>query len=261
MRKIALLTLVVLLFASLIAGLIGCSEKEGAVTLNVFAASSLTDALNEVDDLYMAKHTNVTITPNFNSSGTLQTQIENGGPCDVFLSAAAKQMDNLQNGGLILEDTRKDLLNNKVVLIVPNDSTLGLTDFNGLTGANVSKIAIGDPASVPAGSYAKKAFDQLGIYSQVQSKLVLCTNVKQVLTYVENGDVDAGIVYSTDYLISTKVKKVADGPAEVNATIVYPVAVIKASENQNAAKKYEDFLFSNEAGQVFEDYGFVLVEG
>lgn len=262
MKKVALLTLVALLFAGLMAGLIGCSEKEGAVTLKVSAASSLTDVLEDINNLYEEKHPNVTIEPNFNSSGALQTQIEQGAPCDVFISAGGKQMDNLKNGGLILEDTRKDLLNNKVVLIVPNDSTLGLTSLNGLTGANVSKIAIGDPASVPAGTYAKKALEQLGIYSELNSakKLVLCANVRDVLTYVESGNVDAGIVYSTDALMSDKVKVVAEGPAEVNATIVYPVAVIKASENPDAAQEYVDFLFSDKAGKVFEGYGFVLVE-
>ncbi len=260
MKKITLLTLVALLLAGLMSGLVGCSKEEAAVELNVSAASSLTDVLKTVNDLYAEKHSNVTITANFAASGTLQTQIEQGGACDVFISAGVKQMDNLEKGGLLLEGTRKDLLKNKVVLIVPNDSTLGLTDLNGLTGAGVGKIAIGDPASVPAGTYAKKALEQLGIYSQVQSKLVLCTNVREVLTHVENGDVDAGIVYSTDALISDKVKVVAEGPAEVNDTIVYPVAVIKGSENSDAAEKYVDFLFGDEAGEVFEEYAFVLVE-
>ena len=261
MKKVTLLALVTLLLAGLVSGLIGCSsEKEEAVTLNVFAAASLTDVLDEINGLYAGKHSHVTITPNYGSSGKLQTQIEQGASCDVFISAGAKQMDALQSANLLLTDSRLDLLQNKVVLIVSSDSTLGLTDFNGLTSTSVTKIAIGDPASVPAGSYGKKALEQLGIYSQVQSRLVLCTDVRDVLTHVENGDVEAGIVYETDYLISTKVKKVAEGPAEVNATIVYPVAVIGESENAEAAQKYVDFLFSGEAGVVFEEYGFVLVQ-
>lgn len=260
MKKLTLLALAALLIAGLISSLIGCSSEEDAVDLRISAASSLTDVLEEVNGLYTGKHPHVTITPTYDSSGKLQTQIEQGGPCDVFISAGAKQMDTLQSENLIVTDSRRDLLQNKVVLIVPDDSTLGLADFNGLTGAAVARIAIGDPASVPAGSYAKKAFEQLGIYSQVQSRLVLCTNVREVLTHVENGDVDAGIVYATDYLVSSKVRKVADGPAEVNAAIVYPVAVINGSENADAAGKYRDFLFSDEAGEVFEDYGFVLVQ-
>ena len=259
MKKLALLTLAALMLAGLITGLASCSNKEEeAVDLRISAAISLTDALNEIHGLYTQKHPKVTITPTYDSSGRLQTQIEQGGPCDVFVSAGAKQMDALESGGLLLEGTRGDLLTNKVVLIAPGDSALGLTDFNGLTGAAVTRIAIGDPDSVPAGSYAKKVFEHLGIYSQVQPKLILCTNVREVLTHVENGDVDAGIVYTTDYLASTSVKKVADGPDEVNRTIVYPAAVIKASENADAARKYEDFLFSYEAGEVFERYGFTL---
>ncbi len=261
LKKLALLTITAVLLAGLIAGLAGCSqEEEEAVTLNVFAAASLTDVMEEINGLYTGEHSSVTITPNYGSSGKLQTQIEQGAPCDVFISAGARQMDALQSENMLLTDSRRDLLQNKVVLIVPSDSTLGLADFNGLTGASVTRIAIGDPASVPAGSYGKKALEKLGIYSQVQSKLVLCTDVRDVLTHVENGDVEAGIVYETDYLISTKVKKVAEGPAEVNATIVYPVAVIEETENAEAAGKYVDFLFSDEAGEVFEEYGFVLVQ-
>lgn len=261
MKKLALLTLAALLMASLISGLIGCSSEEDAVELRISAAASLTDVLEKINGLYTAKHSKVTLTPTYDSSGKLQTQIEQGAPCDVFLSAGAKQMDALQTQDLLITDTRQDLLQNKVVLIVPNDSTLGLTDFNGLTGDAVARIAIGDPASVPAGSYAKKAFEQLGIWAQLEPRLVLCTNVREVLTHVENGDVDAGVVYATDYQISAGVNKVADGPAEVNATIVYPVAVIKDSRNADAAGEYLDFLFSDEAGEVFEDYGFVLVKG
>ncbi len=239
-------------------GVVACTKE--SVTLNVAAASSLTDVLEEINDLYKQHNPQVTITANYASSGTLQQQIEQGGLVDVFISAGASQVDTLQNGQLIWNVTRKDLLKNKIVLIVPNDSTLGLTDFNGLTGTNVDKIAIGAPDSVPAGKYAKLALEQLGIYDELESKLILCANVRQVLTYVENSDVDAGIVYITDALVSNKVKVVAEGPAEVNAKIVYPVAVIKAGQNPDAALDYEDFLFSDEAKAIFVEYGFVPIE-
>lgn len=259
LKKVALLSLVVLVLAGLIGGLTGCSHKAGAVTLNVSAASSLTNALGEVNDLYTQKHPNVTITPNFDASGTLQKQIENGGPCDVFISAAAKNMDTLENtDNLILSKSRKNLLTNKIVLIVPSDSTLGLTSFDNLTLASVKTIAFGDPAIVPAGQYGKAALTELGIYDQVKSKFLLCAKVTDVLTYVASGNVDAGIVYATDALSSDQVKVVAEGPADVNATIVYPVAVIKASANPDAAQKYVDFLSSDQAKTVFENYGFVM---
>ena len=258
MKKIGLLVLAILLVAALFTSLIGCGSKD-KVTLNVSAASSLTDVIQELDSLYTQQNSNVSVTANFASSGTLQQQIQAGAPCDIFLSAGVTQMDNIQKDNLILVETRKNLLTNKVVLIVPNDSKIEITDFNGLLSKDIKKIAIGDPKSVPAGKYAQQAFDQLGITSQIESKLILCSDVRQVLTYVESGNVDAGIVYSTDALISDKVKVIAEAPAEVNAKIVYPVAVLKDSKHQDDAKNYEDFLFSDQAKVVFEKYGFVMV--
>ena len=241
--------------------LAGCSPttQASSITISVAAATSLTDALKEINALYTQAKPNVTITPNFASSGTLQTQIENGAPVDVFISAAATQMDNLQKKDLLLNDTRQNLLNNKVVLIVPTDSTLGLTSFNDLALDKVKNVAVGDPKSVPAGTYARQAFDQLGITSQIQPKEVLGGDVRQILTYVEGDNVDAGIVYSTDALTSDKVKVVAGAPAEINAKIVYPLAVIKASKIPDAAKEYLNFLFSPQAKTVFEKYGFTMI--
>lgn len=207
-----------------------------AVTLNILAAASLTDAIKAVDNLYIKANPNVTLTPNFAGSGTLQTQIENGAASDIFISAAAAQMDNLQKDNLILIDTRKNLLNNTLVMIVPIDSTLGLTSFNDLATDKVARVAIGDPKSVPCGTYSLRAFDELGITSQVTAKYVIAADVKGVLSDVESGNVDAGLVYSTDALTSQKVKVVANAPSDINAKIVYPVAVIQASQNPDAAK-------------------------
>jgi molybdate transport system substrate-binding protein len=236
------------------------SSQSPGITLNISAAASLTDALKEINGLYTKAKSNVTITPNFASSGTLQTQIENGAPADVFISAAAAQMDNLQKKDLLINDSRKDLLMNKVVMIVPTDSTLGLASFNDLANDKVKKIAIGDPKSVPAGTYANQAFDKLGITAKVQPKEILGADVRQVLTYVESSNVDAGIVYSTDALTSTKVKVAASAPDDINAKVVYPAAVIKASKNVDAAKDYVTFLFSAQAKTVFEKYGFIVVK-
>jgi molybdate transport system substrate-binding protein len=229
-----------------------------AVALNVSAASSLTDALKEINALYTKENPNITITPNFASSGTLQKQIEQGAPADVFISAGASQMDALQKENLIVTTTRKNLLNNTLVMIVPNDSTLGLTNFKDLAGDNVKKIAIGDPKSVPAGSYAQMAFDELGITAQVTGKYVIGADVKGVLSYVESGNVDAGLVYSTDAKTSTKVKVVANAPADINAKIVYPAAVVAASKVAKAATNYENFLFGTEAKTIFEKWGFTM---
>jgi molybdate transport system substrate-binding protein len=229
------------------------------VTLNVSAAASLTDILKVINGQYTTGKPNVTLTPNFASSGTLQTQIENGAPCDIFVSAAAKQMDTLQKEGLLVESTRKNLLTNKLVLVVPADSQLNLTGFADLATDKVQKIAIGDPKSVPAGTYAQQAFDLLCITDKVTPKYVMGADVRAVLSYVESGNVDAGIVYSTDALSSTKIKVVGGGPDEINAKVVYPVAVIKTSKVQEAAIDYVDFLFSAQAKALFEKYGFSVV--
>lgn len=231
-----------------------------AIELTISAAASLTDALTEVNNLYMNQNKNITIVANFAASGTLQKQIEQGAPADVFISAGAKQVQALQDGGLLLDETRVNLLNNKVVLVTPVNSSLSLSSFADLVNSDIKQIAIGDPESVPAGTYGKQALEQLGIYDQVQPKLILCADVRQVLSYVEAGNVDAGIVYATDAAISTSVKIAADAPAEINAKIVYPAAVIKATKNADAAKAYLDFLFSAEAKAIFEKYGFVMVQ-
>ena len=235
------------------------TKPAGKVELMISAATSLTDALKEINDAYTAANPVVKITASFASSGTLQTQIEQGAPADVFISAASKQMDNLQQKNLLLDETRKNLLYNKVVLIVPSDSALGLTSFNDLTLDKVKKIAVGDPQFVPAGTYALQAFDLLGITAKVQPKEILGSDVRQVLTYVETGNVDAGIVYSTDALTSSKVKVVASAPDTINARVVYPAAVMKSSKNPEVGKHYLSFLFSAQAKVIFEKYGFTVV--
>jgi molybdate transport system substrate-binding protein len=234
------------------------TTKIQAITLNISAAASLTEALKEINALYIQEKPCITLTPNFAASGTLQKQIEQGAPADIFISAAASQMNTLSNEALIDNSTRKNLLNNKVVLVVPNDSALGLTSFSDLTLDKVKKIAIGDPKSVPAGTYAQQAFDKLGITAQVTAKFVLGADVKGVLSYVESGNVDAGIVYATDALTSTKVKVVASAPDEINAKVVYPAAVVAPSKNSSAAQDYLNFLFSSQAKTIFEKYGFSL---
>jgi molybdate transport system substrate-binding protein len=272
-RKTCFVVPILLLLLLLLPTIVGCTSTSTPTTtvapttttapaipvqLNVSAAASTTDALKAINDLYQQANKNVTIVANFASSGTLQTQIENGAPADVFVSAATAQMDNLQKEGLTINETRQNLLNNKTVMVVPIDSTLGLTSFNDLATDKVKIVAIGDPKSVPAGTYALQAFDELGITAAVQPKEVLGADVRQVLTYVEGGNVDAGIVFATDALTSTKVKVVASAPADINARVVYPVAILKASKNIDAAKAYVNFLSSAQAKAVWEKFGFSM---
>lgn len=238
---------------------IACGPSAQTTTaITISAAASLTDALNEIDGLYISLHPDLNIVTNFASSGTLQTQIENGAPVDVFISAAPTQMDNLQKEGLLINDSRVNILTNRLVVVVPKKSSLAITSFNDLASDKIKRIAVGDPKSVPAGAYAKQAFDKLGITDKISPKEVLAGDVRQVLTYVEGENVDAGIVYATDAMTSNKIKITAGAPADINAKIVYPGAVIKASKNQKAARDYLLFLSTPEAKTVFEKYGFNL---
>ncbi len=236
----------------------GAPPQAATVDLTVSAAISLKDALDEAKQLYATDNPNVSIAINYGASGTLQLQIEQGAPVDIFLSAATKQMDALDTKGLLLEGTRKNLLLNEVVLIVPKDSSLNISSFQDLTRADVKQIALGEPTTVPAGQYAKDVLTSLGIYDAVNAKAILGKDVRQVLTYVETGNVDAGIVYSTDAQSSSKVKVVATAPAKSHAPVVYPVAVIKDSKNAAAARQFLDFLSGPRGRAVFQKYGFGL---
>jgi len=254
--KYALIISIVLL-VGVFSGM-GCSTP--VTTVNVSAASSLTDVIGEINALYQKDNPNVTVIANFAAPGTLQQQIENGAPADVFISASPRQVDALQSKKLIVDNTRKDLLCNKVVLIVPGDSTLGIKSFNDLTGDAVKKVAIGDPDSVAAGQYARDIFNQYGIMEALKSRLVLAGNVRQVLQYVESSNVDAGVVFLTDAKISKSVKVVADAPDDINKKVIYPVAVINTGKDSTAATAYETFLFSDQAGAIFDKYGFTVIK-
>lgn len=225
----------------------------------VSAAISLKDALDEITRLYGTANPNVSIKTNYGASGTLEIQIEQGAPVDVFLSAAPKQMDALDAKGLLLGGTRKDLLRNEIVLIVPADSSLQIASFQDLTHADVKHVALGEPTTVPAGQYAKEVLTNFGIYDAVNSKAVLAKDVRQVLTYVETGNADAGIVYTTDALSSSKVKVVARAPEKSHSPVIYPVAAIKSSKNPAAAREFTNFLSGPQARAVFQKYGFILV--
>ncbi|MFB2920489.1 MULTISPECIES: molybdate ABC transporter substrate-binding protein [Aerosakkonema] len=227
-----------------------------STTLLIGAAASLQNALQQLDPLFESANRGITVNYNFAASGPLQQQIEQGAPIDLFISAANKQMDTLQQKNLIVTDTRRNLLTNSLVLVVPSNSTLQLTNFRQLTDSNIKKISVGEPRSVPAGQYAEEVFKNLGILAQVQPKLVYGNSVRNVLASVESGNADAGIVYATDAKISNQVKQVAIAPSNLHSAIVYPMAVITASRNQQAARTYAQFLTSGQAQAVFRRYGF-----
>jgi molybdate transport system substrate-binding protein len=226
--------------------------------LTVSAAVSLQDALEAIQPVYEEKKTEVNITYNFGSSGSLQQQIEQGAPVDIFISAAAKQMNALEAKNLLLPGTRRDLLRNKVVLIVPKDNTT-IKSFEDLGTDALTQIALGEPESVPAGKYAEEILTSLGILDAVTPKAVYGKDVRQVLNYVATGNVDAGIVYISDAKASDDVKVVATAPEDSHSPVIYPIAVLQDSANPQAAKKLEDFLFTFEAQTMFKEYGFITV--
>lgn len=228
------------------------------VELTILAAASLTDATAKLAELYKEVAPNVTLTFSYGASGALQTQIEEGAPADIFMSAATKQMTALDEAGLLLADTKKDLLLNKIVLIVPKESTLALTSFEDVGGDTVKTVALGEPEGVPVGQYAQQVFTNLGILDTVKAKANYGSDVKQVLTWVESGEVDCGVVYSTDAKSSDKVSVICEAPEGSHDEVVYPAAVIGSSTSPDEAKAFLDFLSSDEAVAVFEEYGFTM---
>lgn len=239
------------------------SEPEEEVTpeaeqtkLLVAAAASLKNAYDEkLIPMFQDANPGVLVEGTYDASGKLQTQIEEGLEADVFMSAAPKQMNELNDKGLILSDTMTDLLENKIVLIVPAGSDSTLTAFEDI--ANANSIAIGDPASVPVGQYAQEALTNLGIWDSIQDKVSLGTNVTEVLNQVAAGSADAGIVYATDAAsMPEQVKVVAEAPADSVSKAIYPAAVVKNTQHMEEAKAFVEFLKTPEAIKVFEEYGF-----
>lgn len=233
------------------------SGEDEKTEILVAAAASLEYAYeDELIPMFEEQNPDITVSGTYDGSGKLQTQIEEGMEADVFMPAATKQMDALTEEGLIEEDSVTDLLENKMVLITSADSQLELSSFEDITKADT--IAIGDPASVPVGQYSEEALTNLGLWDQVLAKASLGTNVTEVLNWVAEGSAQAGIVYATDAATTDKVKVVAEAPEDSLAEpAIYPVGIVSASENKEAAEKFVEFLKSDEAIQIFEDYGFI----
>lgn len=242
--------------------LTGCSsstKKENkTIELNISAAASLKEAMADLEAAYTSKNPEVSFVINYGSSGSLQQQIEQGAPCDLFISAGEKQMTALEEEGLLLDCTNKDLVKNSLVLVTSNDSEISSIDS--LNYDAVSKIALGEPSSVPAGKYADETLTSLAIKDSLNNKLVFAKDVKEVLAWTASGNADAGFVYLSDALSSNGVKIVETISEEYHSPITYPVAIIKDSDDIDAAKAFEDFLFTDEAQEIFEKYGYKSVE-
>lgn len=265
MKKWLMLTLLAAIIA-----IVGCSSNTPAhsgsennaktekVELLISAAASLTDSLNELKSNYEKDHSNITLTFNYGASGTLQQQIEQGAPADLFLSAGTKQMNALVEKQLIDADRQKNMLVNELVAVVPADSDKSLTRIEDLTQASLGKIAMGETATVPVGGYTKEALEYYKLWNAVEPKLVFAKDVRQVLTYVETGNTDVGFVYATDALTSDNVKIAFKVDTSSHKPIVYPIGIVKATKHPEEAAALYDYLQSDAAMAVFTKYGFSI---
>ena len=236
---------------------VAATEVAEETEILVAAAASLKNAYEEeLIPMFEEQYPGVTVKGTYDSSGKLQTQIEEGLEADVFMSAAKKQMKALDEEGMIDSDSIVDLLENKIVLIVSTGSDKGIQSFEDIVKAD--SIALGDPASVPAGQYSEEALTNLGLWDQIQDKTSFGTNVTEVLNQVAAGSADAGIVYATDAAsMADQVEVVAEAPeGSLKTKVIYPVAVVKDSANAEVAANFVEFLTTDEAMKVFEAYGF-----
>ncbi len=284
-RKLSLLLVAALTGTMMLAGCSSSSSTDGAaegttaaqteagdVTLNVFAAASMTETLNEIESLYEEANPGVDLVFTYGSSGDLETQITEGAACDVFISAGAKQMDDIDssadaeanpNGNdYVLQGSRVDLLENKVALCMADNSTLELKSFDDLATAlqenDDIKFAMGN-SDVPVGQYTQKIFEYYGIdEAAIASKITYGSDVKEVTTQITEGSVDCGVVYATD-AYSAGLTPVATATAEMCGQVIYPAAVINTSQNADAAQAFLDYLSTEEASAIFEEVGFTPI--
>lgn len=241
------------------------------VEIIVFAAASMTETLNEIADLYMGENKHVTLVFNYESSGTLKTQIQEGADCDIFISAGQKQMDqlditasadvNTEGLDFVLDGTRINLLENKVALAVPDGNPAGIESYDQLAEllkeGNVM-LAIGN-SDVPVGQYTQNIFAYYSIdEAAIASCLTYGSNVKEVQVQVQEATVDCGIIYSTD-AASAGLEVVDTATAEMCGQVIYPAAVLNTTKNQDEAQAFLDYLQTSEAGAIFEGVGFSVV--
>lgn len=261
----------VLLTCAVAAGMCVTVSAEEEVEIVVFAAASMTETLTEIADMYKEVAPNVSITYNFDSSGTLKTQIQEGADCDLFISAAQKQMDQLditadpsvneEELDFVAEDSRINLVENKVVLVVPEGNDAGIESFDDLTSDKLSLLCLGNE-DVPVGAYSDEILENLGIDKaqlEADGKVTYGSNVKEVTSQVSEAAVDAGIIYATD-AYSAGLTVVDEATHEMCRQVIYPAAVLKVSRNPEEAQAFLDYLQTEECAKVFEEVGFTMVQ-
>ncbi len=249
------------LFALACCAVISAAQAAQAADLYVFAAASMTESLNQIAEMYKKVDPNVKIVYNFDSSGTLQTQIEQGAECDIFISAGQKQM-NAINDKFVLPGSRFNIVSNQVVLVVPKGkNTTKINSFADVVTDKVKLLALGN-SDVPVGQYSVEIFKNMGIWDKLQAenKVTYASNVKEVLAQTAAASVSCGIVYSTDAATSNAVQVVAKAPKDTHKPIVYPAAIMKDTKNGAAAEAFVKYLKSGASAKVFKKIGFAIPE-
>ncbi|TPA08596.1 molybdate ABC transporter substrate-binding protein [Vibrio parahaemolyticus] len=240
-----------------LAAILSISFSTNAATdLKVYAASSMTNAIDEIAQDFKEKY-DVTVTPVYGGSSSIARQIINGAPADVFISANTKWMDYLVDEGVIGSDNVTNLVRNSLVLIAPQSSSIAVFNFADAkaweAALNGSRLALGNPTSVPAGMYAKESLTTLGVWKEIQTKVAPAKNVRLALALVERGEAPLGVVYKTDAQLTSKVKIVGEFASDTHAAIVYPAAVVNDSME---SRQFFQYLKSEDAKRVFAHYGF-----
>lgn len=249
----------ILFFLSLLFIIPGCAKDSGPnnTELTISAAASLREVMEEAGQIYMKENPGIKIVYNFGGSGSLQQQISQGAPVDVFISAAEDKFNTLLSKGLIDQNHSVKLLNNELVLITQKSNTT-IDSAESLAQNNIKRIALGTPESVPAGMYGKQALLSLRLWGELEhdKKFIFTKDVRQVLSYVETGNVDAGIVYKTDAMISQKVRILRFTEKDLHDPIVYPAGVIAGTKHPEEAVGFFNFLKGKEAKEIYKKYGF-----
>lgn len=252
--KITIWAIVLLLFLAPQNGL--CANRS---ILSISAAISLKDAVTALKEVYEQQHPDIRLEINFASSGALQKQIEQGAPVHLFLSAGQKQMNALQAQGLIVPQSRCDLLGNSLVLIVAKEQINRIRGFGDLA-KNATRFAIGHPDSAPVGRYAKETLISVGLWGPLQERLVFAKNARSVLAYVESGNADAGLVYRSDAKVLKSAVVAVEAPEKSHAQIIYTVALIKDGKQPALTGQFMDFLKTAEASRIFVRFGFTPLQ-
>jgi len=227
------------------------------IEINISAALGLKDALQDIQKEYEASNPNVKLVFNLGPAGVLQKQLEQGVPADMFISASPKQLNELQNKNLVVPTTRKVLVSDKLVLVVPKNSQLAIESFQDLT--KVARFGMGEPGTVPAGQYAIETLKSIGIWEAVKDKAVQAKDVRTVIAHVETENVDAGIAFSTVATLSDKVKVVAVASDEWHMPVMFPAVIMANSKHPQETGAFLTYLCSEQSAAVFKKYGFTFV--